>query len=409
MQDLDHIVDTLLERDVIPPDEYLMADCIRNKSVMVTGAGGSIGTELCHQLVRHQPHTIILFERSEFSLYTIENVLRGMVCAPKSQHCINIVPVLGSITDAALVENIIKRYQVDTVYHSAAYKQVPMLERNVIAGIHNNIFGTLVLAKAAEKSNVNKFIFISTDKAVRPANVMGATKRFAEQILQAMNAENSHTRFSMVRFGNVLGSSGSVLPLFKKQILSGGPVTVTHPEVSRYFMTAEEAAQLVIQAGALARGGEVFVLDMNKPVRIADMARKMIELMGFTICEDCSVDACTCERGISIQYTGLREGEKLSEELLIDMAIAGTSHPKIFKSMEQFHEWSTLELLLLQLEYACSHMDQDLARKTLSEATVVLNKDPVSCMIHPVSQGPQDILNDLHVKESREKIAAISL
>ena len=380
MQDLEKLVQALLDRDVVPPDEHLMAACIRDKSVMVTGAGGSIGTELCRQLARHRPRTIILFERCEYSLYTIVNTLDEQLRALKRDHCINIVPILGSILDATLVDKTIHRHQVDTIYHAAAYKQVPMLERNVIAGIRNNIFGTLMLAKAADKHRVRDFIFISTDKAVRPANIMGATKRFAEQMLQALNASDCQTRFSMVRFGNVLGSSGSVLPLFRKQILDGGPVTVTHPDVTRYFMTAEEAAQLVIQAGALASGGEVFVLDMNRPVRIADMARKMIEFMGYEICEKCAVDACDCERGIRIQYTGLREGEKLTEELLIDMVVSGTSHPKILKSMEQFHAWPVLERLLQRLDYACREMDKELAKRTLSEATAVITRD---FKVHP--------------------------
>lgn len=375
MHDMKDLFAALLERPVVAPDKHLMATFIRNKTVMVTGAGGSIGTELCRQLANHHPSMIILFERSEFSLYAIENDLRDQVAALKCGRRIDIVPVLGSVTDAALVEKTIGLYQVDTIYHAAAYKQVPMLERNVISGIRNNIFGTFILAKAADKYRVANFIFVSTDKAVRPANIMGATKRFAEQILQAMNAGDPGTRFSMVRFGNVLGSSGSVLPLFGKQILNGGPVTVTHPDITRYFMTVEEAAQLVIQAGALAQGGEVFVLDMDKPVRIADMARKMIELMGYSVCDDCAMDACTCERGIGIRYTELREGEKMTEELLIDMAVSGTAHPKIFRSMEQFHPLPALDAFLQRLEYACARMDQHLARRTLAEATADIRPD----------------------------------
>jgi len=368
MDDFQTVIKGLLGRDVVPADSRLMGAHTQNKSVLVTGAGGSIGIELCRQLIKHNPATIILFERSEFALYAIETEIRELAKAQDGADCIDIVPVLGSIRNRSLVEKIIKRFHVDTIYHAAAYKQVPMLERNVIAGIQNNIFGTLVMARAAEKLNVQNFILISTDKAVRPVNVMGATKRFAEQILQSLNARGSRTRFSMVRFGNVLGSSGSVLPLFRKQILNGGPVTVTHPEVTRYFMTTEEAAQLVIQAGALARGGEVFVLDMHEPIRIADMAKKMIALMGFSVCDVCTTGKCHCDTGIPIKYTGLREGEKLFEELLIGKTVAGTAHPKIMRAVEDFLDWPALEVLLEQLETGCASMRQDIIRDTLDEA-----------------------------------------
>lgn len=368
MDDFQTVIKGLLGRDVVPADNRLMGAHTCNKSVLVTGAGGSIGIELCRQLIKHNPATIILFERSEFALYAVETELRDLAKDQDGAECIDIVPVLGSIRNSSLVEKIIKRFQVDTIYHAAAYKQVPMLERNVIAGIQNNIFGTLIMARAAEKLSVQNFILISTDKAVRPVNVMGATKRFAEQILQSLNARGSRTRFSMVRFGNVLGSSGSVLPLFRKQILNGGPVTVTHPEVTRYFMTTEEAAQLVIQAGALARGGEVFVLDMHEPVRIADMAKKMISLMGFNVCNVCAVEKCHCNTGIPIKYTGLREGEKLFEELLIGKTVAGTAHPKIMRAVEDFLDWPALKDLLDQLEAGCNSMRQDIIRDTLDEA-----------------------------------------
>lgn len=363
MDDYRKIIEALLGREVVPPQAGLMAACTRGKSVMVTGAGGSIGTELCRQLVANSPGSIILFERSEYALYEVESEIRALADALKQGECIRIVPILGSIRNQALVEKIIQRYRVDTLYHAAAYKQVPMLERNVIAGIQNNIFGTLVMARAAEKFGVDNFILVSTDKAVRPVNIMGATKRFAEQILQSLHARSSRTRFSMVRFGNVLGTSGSVLPLFHKQILSGGPVTVTHPEVTRYFMTAQEAAQLVIQAGSLARGGEVFVLDMSKPLRIADMARKMIELMGHEACEEGDGKA-----GIPIRFTGLREGEKLFEELLIGRTVAGTAHPKILRAVEEFIAWPALCEILDRLEHGCNSMDQDLIRDALGEA-----------------------------------------
>jgi len=252
---------------------------------------------------------------------------------------------------------------VRTVYHAAAYKQVPMVEKNIVEEVQNNIFGTQVLARAAEKFEVENFVFISTDKAVRPANVMGATKRFAEQILQSLAANGSRTKFSMVRFGNVLGSSGSVVPLFRKQIAQGGPVTVTHSEVTRYFMTVQEAAQLVIQAGAMASGGDVFVLDMHEPVRIVDLARKMIHLMGYII-----KDERTPNGEIAIEYTGLRPGEKLYEELLIGEQVTGTEHPKIMRAEEDFLPWQQIDVLLQRLEQACAALDQTLIREVLGEA-----------------------------------------
>lgn len=368
MDDFQAVIKGLLGREEVPADSRLISKHTRNTTVLVTGAGGSIGEELCRQLVKYQPAKIILFERSEFALYAIETELRELASLQNNAQCIDIVPVLGSIRNRALVEKVINRFRVDTIYHAAAYKQVPMLERNVIAGIQNNIFGTLVLAKAAEKLRVKNFILISTDKAVRPVNVMGATKRFGEQILQSLNARGSRTCFSMVRFGNVLGSSGSVLPLFRKQILNGGPVTVTHPEVTRYFMTAEEAALLVIQAGALARGGEVFVLDMQEPLRIADMARKMIKLMGYRVCDSCEQGKCDCRAGVSIKYTGLRQGEKLFEELLIGKTVAGTAHPKIMRAVEAFLDWQALQSLLERLEVGCTGMRQDIIRDALDEA-----------------------------------------
>ncbi len=368
MDDFQAVIKGLLGREEVPADSRLISNHTRNTTVLVTGAGGSIGQELCRQLVKYQPATIILFERSEFALYAVETELRELASLQDNAQCIDIVPVLGSIRNRALVEKVIKRFRVDTIYHAAAYKQVPMLERNVIAGIQNNIFGTLVMAKAAEKLRVKNFILISTDKAVRPVNVMGATKRFGEQILQSLNARGSRTCFSMVRFGNVLGSSGSVLPLFRKQILNGGPVTVTHPEVTRYFMTAEEAALLVIQAGALARGGEVFVLDMQEPLRIADMARKMIGLMGYRVCDSCEQGKCDCRKGVSIKYTGLRQGEKLFEELLIGKTVAGTAHPKIMRAVEAFLDWQALQSLLERLEVGCTGMRQDIIRDALDEA-----------------------------------------
>jgi len=357
----------LLGRKVISADKATLATCVNNKSILVTGAGGSIGTEICLQIARCHPHHIVLFERSEIALYSVENEIRELLGDRQDGAHIKIVPVLGSVRNKRLVEKTIQRYKVDTIYHAAAYKQVPMLEKNIIAGIQNNIFGTLVMARAAEKCQVKHFILVSTDKAVRPSSIMGATKRVAEQVLQAMNHRKSRTCFAMVRFGNVLGSSGSVLPLFRKQILSGGPVTVTHPRVSRFFMTTQEAASLVIHAGALARGGEVFILNMSSPIRIVDIAHKMIELMGRSVCQCLAADTCHCEDGIKISYTGLREGEKLTEELPGDLSVTGTPHGKILRAMEDFRPWQALEILLGRLEFACHDMDQVLAKEVLLE------------------------------------------
>ena len=289
---------------------------------MVTGAGGSIGSELCRQICTLRPKKLILYEISEFALYTIDQELSGQD--------IELVSVLGSVQDQSKLVWTMKRYAVESVYHAAAYKHVHIVEANVTSGVRNNILGTLSAAKAALKAKVSNFILISTDKAVRPTNVMGATKRFAELILQAYADDHTHgTNFSMVRFGNVLNSSGSVVPLFKRQIQNGGPVTVTHPEITRYFMTIPEAVQLVIQAGAMSKGGDVFVLDMGEPVKIAVLARTMISLMGKNIRTESTPDG-----DIEIEYTGLRPGEKLYEELLIGDNCVGTDHPMIIRAIE---------------------------------------------------------------------------
>jgi FlaA1/EpsC-like NDP-sugar epimerase len=278
--------------------------------------------------------------------------------------------VLGNTCNQNLLEVILQKFQVKTVYHAAAYKQVPMVERNVMEGAFNNTLGTAVAALAANKCQVENFVLISTDKAVRPTNVMGATKRFAEQVLQALAAQKGGTCFSMVRFGNVLGSSGSVVPLFRKQISQGGPVTVTHPEVTRYFMTVQEAAQLVIQAGAMASGGDVFVLDMHEPIKIVDLARKMIHLMGYNIRDEKSY-----EGHISIEYTGLRPGEKLFEELLIGESVTGTEHPKIMRAEEDFLPWRDLQLMLVELESACKRLDLETIRQLLIRAVDGFNPE----------------------------------
>ena len=319
----------LLGRDPVPPKAELLEKNIKDKVVMVTGAGGSIGSELCRQIVKHQPKLLVLFEMSEFALYSIDRELQNSA--------VQIVPVLGSVTNQAKLERVIAESQVQTVYHAAAYKHVPLVEANPFEGIYNTSIGTARSVDAAVNQGVETFVLISTDKAVRPTNVMGASKRMAELYCQALASTNPKTQISIVRFGNVLGSSGSVVPLFKKQIATGGPVTVTHPDVTRYFMTIPEAAQLVIQAGAMGTGGDVFLLDMGEPVKIVDLAKQMIRLSGFKPMD---------EKGhgdIEIQFTGLRPGEKLYEELLIDHEnVEKTEHQRILKSYEIFYSYNEI-------------------------------------------------------------------
>jgi len=356
-------IEDLLGRDIVPPNPELLGACITGQSVMVTGAGGSIGSELCRQIIEINPYRLVLLDSFEFGLYKLEAELVKKLQSVEGGARIEIVALLGSIGNRLQMENAIETFEVDTLYHAAAYKQVPMVEKNVVEGVQNNIFGTLVSALAAEKFKVKNFVLISTDKAVRPTNVMGATKRFAEQVLQALAARKSLTKFSMVRFGNVLGSSGSVVPLFRHQISIGGPVTVTHPEVTRYFMTVQEAAQLVIQAGSMASGGDVFVLDMHEPIKIIDLARKMVHLMGYEVKDENSY------RGdIAIEYAGLRPGEKLYEELLIGESVTGTEHPKILRAEEETLSWGDLESLLNKMDLACKQIDLKEIRKLLKEA-----------------------------------------
>ena len=322
IQEVD-IID-LLGRDPVPPIAHLLSKNIQNKIVMVTGAGGSIGSELCRQIIKNQPKMLVLYELTEFALYDIDKELR------QAASC-QIVPILGTVQDQQKLERIIEQYQVQTVYHAAAYKHVPLVECNPIAGLKNNAIGTANSLNAAVKKGVETFVLISTDKAVRPTNVMGASKRMAELYCQAVAETKPHTQISIVRFGNVLGSSGSVVPLFKQQIAKGGPITVTHPEVTRYFMTIPEASQLVIQAGALGSGGDVFLLDMGEPVRIQDLARQMIKLSGLRVRETGETDG-----DIEIAYSGLRPGEKLYEELLIDQDNTEyTEHTRILRSFEK--------------------------------------------------------------------------
>lgn len=321
-------IEDLLGRDPVPPETSLMAKCIAGKCVMVTGAGGSIGSELCRQILSQNPDKLVLVDHGEYNLYLIDQELAAL---KQEVQPTQIVPILASITDAARFEEILRLHSPATVYHAAAYKHVPLVEENPAEGVRNNVLGTLTMTELALKHGVSDFVLISTDKAVRPTNVMGATKRLAEMVLQAMAAESTFTRFSIVRFGNVLGSSGSVVPLFRKQIAAGGPITVTHAEITRYFMTIPEAAQLVIQAGAMAQGGEVFVLDMGDPVKIVDLARRMIELSGLSV-----LDKHNPAGDIEIEIVGLRPAEKLYEELLIGNNPEPTSHPRIMKATEDF-------------------------------------------------------------------------
>ena len=353
-------IEDLLGRDLVVPNPDLMAACIANKSVMVTGAGGSIGSELCRQILLQKPATLILLERSEFALYSIEKELSEFA----STHSLptQIVPFLASVLDTEKCQKILTTFHVQTVYHAAAYKHVPLVEQNPIEGIRNNVFGTLSIAQAAMRAGVLNFVLISTDKAVRPTNVMGSTKRLAELILQGLSVQQSNTRFCMVRFGNVLGSSGSVVPLFRQQILAGGPITLTHPDITRYFMTIPEAAQLVLQAGAMGAGGDVFVLDMGEPVKILDLAERMVHLSGLSLKSE-SDDS----KAIEIQLVGLRPGEKLFEELLIGENVDGTEHPLIMRAEESMIAWPILHAKLEKLEIACKNFSYEEVRKLLLE------------------------------------------
>ncbi|MBM3409173.1 MAG: polysaccharide biosynthesis protein [Betaproteobacteria bacterium] len=326
-------VDDLLGRDPVPPDPTLLARSIEGKVVLVTGAGGSIGSELCRQILEARPARLLLVELSEFALYAIHQELSEKLSGQQSL----LIPLIASVQDASRMRDIMSTWNPDTVYHAAAYKHVPLVEHNPVEGIRNNTLGTLCAAQAAMHSGVTSFVLISTDKAVRPTNVMGASKRLAEMVLQAFASNGSSTRFSMVRFGNVLDSSGSVVPRFRQQIRDGGPISLTHPEVTRYFMTIPEASQLVLQAGSMARGGEVFVLDMGQPVKVIDLARRMIALSGLTV-----RDEGNPEGDIAIEVTGLRPGEKLFEELLIGDDPEPTEHPRILRAREAFLSWEDL-------------------------------------------------------------------
>mgnify|MGYP003640289817 CR=1 FL=1 len=364
----------LLGRDSVPPQQVLFERCIRGQVVAVTGAGGSIGAELCRQIMLNEPATLLLFEHSEFNLYSIHSELEARI--KRESLPLRLVPILGSIRNPDRLLDVMQTWKVDTVYHAAAYKHVPMVEHNIAEGVLNNLLGTLNTAQAAIRAGVSNFVLISTDKAVRPTNVMGSTKRLAEMVLQALSREAApvlfdddkalrqlnKTRFTMVRFGNVLGSSGSVIPLFHEQIRKGGPVTVTHPNITRYFMTIPEAAQLVIQAGAMGEGGDVFVLDMGEPVKIAELAEKMIHLSGLSVRSDRAPHG-----DIAIEFTGLRPGEKLYEELLIGDNVSPTEHPMIMRANEEHLPWEAFKVRLSELLGAVERDDYDRVRQLLRE------------------------------------------
>lgn len=361
-------VEDLLGRDPVPPQEDLLNHDIVGKTVMVSGAGGSIGSELCRQILRQNPEKLVLFDVSEYALYQIEAELLSYLKVQKLD--IEIVPLIGSVQNPRRVGAVLKQLKIQTVYHAAAYKHVPLVEQNVIEGMRNNIFGTKTISDAAIAAGVENFILISTDKAVRPTNFMGASKRVAELICQGAGKAQNRTKFSMVRFGNVLGSSGSVIPRFRQQIEKGGPVTVTHPEINRYFMTIPEAAQLVIQAGAMARGGDVFVLDMGEPVKIVDLAQRMIKLHGLQPFFPNDPHLGPVSGDIPITFTGLRKGEKLYEELLIGNSPAGTRHPRIMTANENLMDKQALEALLEDILAACMTYDAQKIRELLEEAPI---------------------------------------
>ncbi|HAS8474753.1 TPA: polysaccharide biosynthesis protein [Vibrio vulnificus] len=366
----DVAIEDLLGRDPVEPNPELMKANIHGKVVMVTGAGGSIGSELCRQIVRQKPKNLILFELSEYGLYEIDKELSGMVEAMQLE--VEIIPLLGSVQRINRLSATMRAFGVQTVYHAAAYKHVPLVEYNVVEGVRNNVFGTYYSAKAAIEAGVESFVLISTDKAVRPTNVMGTSKRMAELALQALAAKENDkvngTRFCMVRFGNVLGSSGSVIPLFKRQIEEGQAITVTHPDIIRYFMTIPEAAQLVIQAGAMGKGGDVFVLDMGEPVKIVDLAKNLIQLSGLEVKSSDNPNG-----DIEIKFTGLRPGEKLYEELLIGDNVEGTDHERIMTANEQFLPLEEFNQILDNLDRACHEFDHETIRQILLETPTGFN------------------------------------
>lgn len=390
-------IEDLLGREPVNPIPQLMAQHITGKTAMVTGAGGSIGSELCRQILKYKPIQLVLFERSEYGLYEIEKELSEYI----TRKGINtkLFPIMGSVQRINRVEAVMKSFHVDTIYHAAAYKHVPLVEHNVVEGVRNNVFGTYYTARAAINAGVETFVLVSTDKAVRPTNTMGASKRMAELCLQALEKAsiNTGTRFCMVRFGNVLGSSGSVVPLFRRQIKEGGPITLTHQDITRYFMTIPEAAQLVIQAGAMGKGGDVFVLDMGESVRIKDLAEKMVRLSGLDIMDENNPDG-----DIEIICTGLRPGEKLYEELLIGDNVLETFHERILTANEAMLTWEDLSPILDRLDKACHEFDHETIREILLSAPTDFNPTDGICDLvwaqrNPANEvrGPQKAILNL--------------
>jgi FlaA1/EpsC-like NDP-sugar epimerase len=381
-------IDDLLGREPVTPNHILLARNIADKVVLVTGAGGSIGSELCRQILKVSPAALLLIEQSEFALYDIHQELQAKLAGTE----VKLVPLLASVRDEERMREIMSTWRPDTVYHAAAYKHVPLVEHNPAEGIKNNVLGTLTAAKAAAEQGVSDFVLISTDKAVRPTNIMGASKRLAEMVLQALAVVSPDTRFTMVRFGNVLGSSGSVVPKFRQQIRDGGPITLTHPDITRYFMTIPEAAQLVIQAGAMGglanEGGAVFVLDMGQSVKIMDLARRMIELSGLTVKDEENPDG-----DIGIEITGLRPGEKLYEELLIGDNPKPTSHPRIMKAHEDYLAWPDLEQKLNALELALNVNDVGVVRLMLEQlVSGYIPSGEIVDWVHLAQEAEADIL-----------------
>ncbi|MCL4112738.1 UNVERIFIED_CONTAM: hypothetical protein GTU68_021756 [Idotea baltica] len=388
-------IDDLLGREPIHPDEDLLPANIKNKVVLITGAGGSIGSELCRQALSLQPKKLILLELSEFALYKIEQELSDLNKTLKSS--VKIERVLGSSGDQELLDKLFSRNKIQTVYHAAAYKHVPLVEENPVSGIRNNIFGTKNLAESALNASVETFILISTDKAVRPTNIMGCSKRIAEMVLQSLaDQKNCKTIFSMVRFGNVLGSSGSVVPKFRQQISDDGPITVTHKEITRYFMSIPEAVQLVIQAGAMAKGGDVFVLDMGESVKIIDLAKKMISLAGLQLKDKYNLDG-----DIEIHYTGLRPGEKLYEELLIGDNVKGTKHSRIMQANEEFLGINELSLSLNDLFNVLSNDELEEIKTSLS--SIVSGYTPWKSVENSITETNRDKI----IETQNEKVISI--
>ncbi len=365
-------VEDLLGREAVTPQADILGNCLFNQTVLVTGAGGSIGSELCRQILQERPRRLLLLDHSEFGLYTLHRELQAWCQVQESD--VELVPLLASVVNRRRLDWICATYQPDTVYHAAAYKHVPMVECNPSEGVLNNVFGTLNMAQAAQAARVARFVLVSTDKAVRPTNLMGASKRMAELVLQALADQTAQrgTCFSMVRFGNVLGSSGSVVPLFRDQLARGGPLTITHPEVTRYFMTIPEAAQLVLQAAAMATGGEVFVLEMGAQVKVLDLARRLVELSGLQV-----RDAQHPKGDIEFAYIGLRPGEKLYEELLIGDNPTPTAHPRIMKAHEDFMGWSELTNHLQQLQHAAVEENVELIRTVLRTCVHGFHDQPI--------------------------------